>query len=294
METKLTNTRSIRKAASHEDDVLRVHEGRVVVVPGQQWLGAGSTDTKIATRDEQKLSYSCRVNPEHPEWRARPYNILLGKGCAACSAQRNSASAGKTRSPRATEAEKQQARDMCALGMTRQQIADALGRSLYAINTWCNPESAERQRLKIAQWKEENRERHRANSRRYQSEFTHGRVKKAIRNASSRGIYREYDEATGELLGQMWESYHCTGLDPEEERKMLQLERRMRDLNKRKKDGKKWTLEHLLPLSMGGEHRVYNLAIRPWCHNSSKGASLNPRDMEVRRKNIAALFELHD
>lgn len=274
METKLTSPASKRSAANHENDVLRIHEGRVIVVPGQQWLGAGGKDNKHATLEEQKLSYRCLVNSKHPDWKALPHNILNGSGCSTCSAQRNSDSAGKRRTPRASEDEKQKAREMVASGMTRQQVADALGRSSGTIVRWCNPEITERQRLKSAQWREENRERLRAIKRRYISEFEHGKANSRASKATRRA--RKLDWWTN---------------DPDDIAAMQAIYLECERLNRETKI--EHHVDHIWPLSLGGPHLPWNLQIITAEENLSKGNSYSSEDQAEYIKRIADLFDLH-
>ena len=90
--------------------------------------------------------------------------------------QRKVDAAGKTRAPRATQAEKAKARQLRAAGMSYDAIGAELGRGGRTIHRWCNPEEAEKERLRYARSSEQDRERKRANNRRYKKEFEHGRA----------------------------------------------------------------------------------------------------------------------
>lgn len=262
--------------AEYVAQVAEKHEGKIEVI---------GTYSNAHTKIEHRCTIDGHV------WESTPQTILVvNRGCHKCSIERNKSSAGKRRCPRPTESEKQQARAMRAAGMSYLTIGSALNRSDATIRRWCDSAAADSHRACTRSWRASNVERQRAAKLRYQKEFLHGRLKNSAYNAGRRGNYRQYDDTTGELICQEWESYHCTGHDPEAERKLLQLERRLRDLNKRQKDGKKWSLEHLLPLSLGGTHQWWNLAIRPLKDNISKNASINEYDMSVRTKNIASLF----
>ena len=267
-----------RKAKTQDQyvaEVQAIHEGRIEV------LG-----TYVSNK--VRILHRCLIDGH--EWSARPTDVISGSGCKICFSKRLSQQAGILRKPRASEAEKQRARDMRSEGLTYMQIAKALNRSYFAVLCWCDPKTLKRQRVVNAKWYKNNKERSQANNKRYTGEYLHGRVMKSSRRAAIRGNYREYDETTGELKYEEWEPYLCFGHSAEDEHKLLQLERRLRDLNKRQKGGVKWSLEHLLPLSMGGTHNWWNLAIRPLKDNMSKGASYHEADLDLRRKNIVELF----
>lgn len=285
METPLTHHASRKAAANHENNVERISQGRVRVIPGQVWLGDGSTPNKHATPAEQKLTYGCYVNPEHPNWEARPSSILQGRGCPACKHQAARDSWGKVRKPRASEAEKQKARDLRAQGLTQQQIADQLGRSLFSIQRWCDPEQAERHRLKNAEYQEENRKAINASNRRWAQQTPHGRANHSTANAMRRGEYRTYDDE-GNLTYQEWER-----LGPKDQAALEAIEARLAELNRTNYMDTQWSLEHLLPLSKGGEHAPWNLSITPLADNISKGDKLVPEHLALRVHKINQMFK---
>ena len=286
MKTRLTDPRSIRAAAEFETKLAAKHDGSITLLPGQEWLGAGGTDNELATREEQKLKVKCGVCAH--EWSAIPFNLTShGKGCPSCSAQRNRDSWGKLRSPRASEAEKQRARDMRADGKTYGAIADELGRSSQTtIQRWCDPAQAEKNRLDSATYRAANLEACRANVRRHQKETPHGkagnRAKQGRRRKQKRGEMEWIDEISG-LVNLL--SVPTTGSDlTKEQAYYIECERLT------KETGVLHHVDHIWPLSKGGPHIFYNLQVTTAEENLKKNDRFSPEDQALYAMRVAMLF----
>lgn len=244
-----------------------------IVEAGQEWIN-----------NKKPLWLVCSI---HGRYEVTPNSFLKqskGSGCAQCQAQKKSDSAGKVRQPRASESKKNEARKLYAELGNYREVARIVGRSAWTIQRWCDLERAEKGRLYNAKWRETNREQSRANTTRYQTDFLHGRVNRAKAKAMRRGDYREYDDA-GNIIYQEWETY-----TPEDELQLKQIEARLKELNDSNYMGIKWSLEHLLPLSKGGEHSPYNLSITPLEDNISKNDKLDPGHLALREHKIARMF----
>ncbi|QNJ26069.1 hypothetical protein SynSYN20_01743 [Synechococcus sp. SYN20] len=99
-----------------------------------------------------------------------------------------------------------------------------------------------------------------------------------------RGIYRDYDE-DGNIIYQELETYSA-----EDEIAMRKHQARLKELNDTNYMGIKWSEEHLLPLSQGGEHNWWNLSITPLEDNISKNDKIVPSHIALRVHKIARMF----
>ncbi len=247
-----------------------------IVEDGQTWLGT-----------QQTLTLVC---PEHAPYVVRPRKFLdqsLDSGCASCRSQKRVYSAGKRRTSRATEAVKNEARRLYLELGNYCEVARILGSSPSTIQSWCKPELAERHRLVAAKWREENRERHNANTMRYQKEFSHGKAsslaKGARRRKRERGEMEWIDEVSG-LVNLL--TPPTTGEDlTKEQAYYLECERLT------KETGITHHVDHIWPLSQGGPHIFYNLQVITADENLSKGNKYRPEDQALYAMRVAMLFD---
>ena len=241
-----------------------------------------AADAKYTTTNDP-IKVVCGVCGHH--WEPEASSLLKGHGCPKCSAQRSKDSFGKKRQPRATEAEKAKARQLRAEGWTYRAISKELDRAVSAIQKCCDPEQLAKHRAYVAAYDIANRESIRDYAKRYAKETPHGRVGLAKGNAMRRGNYRDYDDQ-GNIIYQEWETYTA-----EEERELKEIEARLKHVNETNYLGIKWSLEHLLPMSKGGEHKPYNLSITPLLENISKNDKIDPAHIALRNHKIAKLFK---
>ena len=194
-------------------------------------------------------------------------------------------SAGKRRQPRASQEEKDLAAKLKAGGMSYYAIGRQLGRGCATIIKWLNPEAAELASQNSAKWREQNLERSLANGRRYWSEFDHGRAIDRAANALRRllktnapehvfldGKWHEVDRKyTYKVFNQV--------LIPPSERKAIQ-ELYLEAQYLTETTGIVHHVDHIQPLSKGGEHCMLNLQILTAEENLSKHDTFRKEDQE--------------
>lgn len=180
---------------------------------------------------------------------------------------------------------------------------------------WCNPESAARSRAnrlerdqrpgarearlaKVKQWQQENYKKF----RRVQHSYYH-RVYKhtdkckekntlhsAMRDHYKRGgfTYFEQDlgyEVTFETDWGIYPNFWST----EERKQFAALKRRARELTK--KTGIEHHIDHILPMSLGGDHAPYNIQIITKEENLTKSNTYRPEDQTLYAKRIFELMQ---
>ncbi len=233
-----------------------------------------------------KLRHVCN---KHGEYLARP-NLLLnsnqGCQCKGCKSDKQAASAGKIRSPRATPEEKAKAALMHSEGHTYSEISRILGRAHSTIRRWLDPAVKEKANRDNAQWRSNNHERQLANQRRWHNEFEHGRADNLARNATKRFQKQntpEYVFIDNEWLEvdrrETWRVF-SESLLPASERKAIQ-ELYLEAQHLTEQTGVEHHVDHVQPLSKGGEHLMVNLQILTAQENLSKNNKFRPEDMQL-------------
>ena len=240
------------------EQIQELHEGRIEV---------------IGTYSSALVNTLHRCTIDGHEWSPTPTDMLRGRGCPVCAIRKSTESAGKIRRRKSTEEERQKARDMRSSGMSWQQIADALDRPPSAIRSWCNPEVAERNRIRSNQWFENNRERHYQSIKRYR-DFEHGRANKNSSSAHRRAWKLEWYTHCPDDIAAMQAIY-------------LECERITRET------GIEHHVDHIWPLSLGGPHLPFNLQIITAEENLKKNASFSEADQAKYVQAINDLFNNH-
>ncbi len=229
------------------------------------------------------------VCPEHGRYQVRPNNFLsqlLNSGCPKCNAERDSARAGTIRKRRATETEKNEAKRLYAELGNYRKVGLRLGRSHSTIEHWCNNEYASKRKQRNAEWHVANREHKRETDRRYRTEFSHGkancRASDARRRKRKRGEIEWMDEVAG-LVTLL--SPPTTGEDlTKEQAYYLEAERLT------KETGIEHHVDHIWPLSKGGQHIFYNLQVITAEENLKKNARYGPEDQALYAIRVGMLF----
>ncbi len=225
----------------------------------------------IYTRTSEPIKVVCSVCENR--WEPRPNDLLKGRGCPKCSAQKSKDSFGIKRCRRVPEATKQKARDLKAKGWTEKAIAQEIGHDPGTVNRWVNPEAAERKRIRDRARVAANREKHRANSRRYNQQTPHGKAGHNNRNL----LRQRNNEAEWKILSQ----------SEREEVLALGIER---DRLNAEAGYVKYHVDHIYPDSLGGATAPYNLRIMLAKDNMSKGARISEADWSLYQTRVAALF----
>jgi 5-methylcytosine-specific restriction endonuclease McrA len=264
----------LRAAEAFPARLAEKHGGQIVLGPDAVYGG-----------NKKHIAVSC-LTCGHG-WAARPISLLnLGSGCPECKRLKDINSAGKRRCPRASTAEKAKAAELYSKGWTYTAIGEELGRPKATIRHWLNPAAAEADRQHNLAWHEANREQTRANSRRYTSEFKHGRANKRARNARR----RKRERGEWELLEKgQWVTIINPPTSPEdltrEQEAYLECERLT------KETGVEHHVDHIMPLSIGGEHDWWNLQILTAEENLAKGNRFRPEDQELYAKRLFQLMQ---
>lgn len=274
----------IRAAQEFPEKLFAVHGDRIRIRESAVYTGASRGHS---------IDVSCSVCGH--EWSPRASDLLQGKGCPSCAiklrAEITTASAGTRRSPRPTPEEKARAIELKATGMTRDAVAKQLFdeglspqlRGGKTIDRWANPEVAKEQRQRNAKWKEENREQHNANQRRYSKEFDHGIAASRAKDAQRRLLKTNTPEFV--LLDGEWyevdrrETYRVfkDALISPDERAAIEATY-IRCQKVTELSGIEHHVDHIQPLSKGGEHNAFNLQLLTADDNLSKKDTFREED----------------
>lgn len=274
-----TDPRAIRAAQELPAKLAAVHGDCIKIRETAVYWGNGSNPSSKG----KGIDVSCSACGH--EWSPLVSNLLSGRGCPECDRLRKIESAGKRSAPRASTQEKVRAAELKATGMSSDAVARQLFeeelspqlRSGHTIDRWTNPEQAEKNRQLAAKWDEENRERRKANQRRYRKEFPHGKANRRTQGARRRQLERgecEWLEDSGE-----W----ATVIDPPKTFDDLNKEQLVYIECERltKKTGIEHHVDHIMPLSLGGDHAWWNLQILTAEENLSKHNKFRPKDQEL-------------
>jgi 5-methylcytosine-specific restriction endonuclease McrA len=237
------------------------------------------------------IDVSCSVCGH--EWSPSASNLLKGHGCPKCKYSNSINSAGKIRNPRASKKEKERAAELGARGLTLAGVAQQLFneglspqlRGAKTISRWINPEQADKSRQATVKRRRDpvKRQQDRANARRYQTEFDHGRAGQLVAKGQRRLLKQNTPEFV--FLDGEWhevdrrETYRVFGevLLPAKERKAIQ-ELYLEAQYLTETTGVEHHVDHIQPLSKGGEHLMFNLQIIPALENLSKNDTFRPED----------------
>lgn len=274
MQSSNKDPRAIRAAKAFPERLKEVHQGRIVLQPDAVYHGVN-----------KHISVVCMVCGY--EWGAQPNHLVHnGHGCPKCAAKKCTDNAGKTRAPRASEAERNRAIEMRVSGMSYRAIAGQLGRSKNTIALWCDPKQYKRHRSYDRKYYLDNRERRIASITRYQTEFEHGKAVRGRARANRRKRKRGEQEWNDEIMGVV-NLLHVpsTGSDLTKEQQVyIECDRRT------KETGVEHHVHHIWPLAQGGPHVWYNLTVITAKENISKGASYPPEDQALYAARVAQLF----
>ena len=247
----------------------------ITVVSGQEWTGS-----------DVKYKFNCSIHGDYESLATHLLKNYTGCQCTGCKGDKTKHSAGTNRKPRATKADKNLAAQMYADGLGYNEIGRRLGRTHSTIRCWLNPEVAQQNIQRVAEYDAANREYKRAIQRRYTSEYEHGRAS----NRASGAISRLHKTNTPEFvfIDNEWcevdrkETYriHKDYLLPPSEKKAIQ-ELYLECQHITEKTGIEHHVDHIQPLSKGGEHAMFNLQILPASENLSKHNEFRPEDQQL-------------
>jgi len=293
----------VKAATAFPEKLFAVHGDRIRIRDSAIYFGDGTNPSSKG----KGIDVSCSVCGH--EWSPWASSLLQSKGCPSCAiklrAEITTASAGTRRNPRASKEEKARAIELKATGMTRDAVAKQLFdeglspqlRGGKTIDRWVNPEEAEKNRQRSAKRLQDpaKREQIKAAVRRYSKEFDHGRAGKRARNAQRRLLKTNSPEFV--FLDGEWhevdrrETYRVFSevLLPAKERKAIQ-ELYLEAQYQTETTGVEHHVDHIQPLSKGGEHLLFNLQILPAEENLSKSDSFREED---QAELCHRLFDIH-
>ena len=263
-----------------------------ITVPlDQEWKGVMS-----------KIKHIC---DKHGEYEARASSLIeadRGCHCKGCKSEQFSALAGTRRNPRATKNEKAKAVELKSEGKSYTEIARILGRSHATIYRWFKPEYAKKSEECAHKWQDKNREKSRANVRRYLSEFEHGKANARKARHKRRALEYHCNDVVflpdhpdadhqGFVYYDMWSDYvkgdsEAMNLFSFEGADEAVAFRKKQQEKFEKFSGIKWSLDHLVPLSRGGIHHPLNFVNLPLVDNTSKNNKRIQKDDELFCKRL--------
>lgn len=244
----------------------------ITLVEGQEW-----------SRVDRKLEFLCEKHGLYSTQLKSVIAPLVGCQCRGCQSDLKKASAGIARIRRSSQQEKDLAVKLHSEGMSYSAIGRELCRDRVTITRWLYPEVAEKRNIRTAEWRVDNLERVKSTKSRYFKEFEHGKA--AVRAGNA--IRRQRKRNTPELVfidnnwfevdrEETWRVFN-EALLPHIERKEIQ-ELYLEADYLIQQTGVEHHIDHIQPLSVGGEHRMVNLQILPEFENKSKSNTFRPQD----------------
>jgi len=280
----------VKAAAEFPAKLFAVHGDKIQVRETAVYCGNG---TKEASR-KFGIDVICTICS--CEWSPTANNLLKGQGCPDCGQRARSAAASASalvrKCPPATPEEKARAALLHSEGLTYAAIGQMLGRPGGTVRRWLNPQVAEKERTRSAErlLDPEARKRKYQSISRYRSLTDTGRSISRATCASRRLLHTNTPEYV--FLDGTWqevdrrETWRIFGqyLLPPAERKAIQ-ELYLEAQYLTETTGIEHHVDHIQPLSKGGEHMMFNLQIITAEENLSKGGNFREEDqIELARR----------
>lgn len=261
--------RRIQKAAEAFPSKLELrHDGRIVLAPGAKY-----------ERASVKIDVVCTVC-DH-QWGTTPGSLLNGTGCPQC--YKTSWTTGPLNVP-VTDEEKQLARTLYAEGVRVAEIARRLSRRAKTVRLWVNPDAHAKAAVSRKQWEKANPDKKRAQKKRYNQSET-GRAT-ACRNAATYNqLKKEYTETLPNGESIVWLSTPMT-----EDEKVFRQRIKEECARLTKETGIPYEIDHIEPLSVGGEDSWFNLQLLPKAENRTKGSTYRESDREIFNQRMVAFL----
>jgi transposase len=271
-----TDPRVVRAAAEFPAKLFAVHGDKIKIRESAVYYGDGTTKGSKG----KGIDVSCAVCGH--EWRPRARNLINGAGCPECRRLNNINSAGARRCFRSTADERERAIYLRSQGKTFTSIAAELGRSNLAIQTWVDPAQRERVNEYSANRYHKNPSHQKAVKAAY-LQTPHGAAADE-RHQHKRRILKQnidpvvfIDGVAHEVdLKETWAVFSKALITDEESRAIAKLQRQKRELTKQ--TGIVYHLDHIHPLTKGGEHSPFNLQIITKEENLSKSDTFRMED----------------
>ena len=262
-----------------------------ITVPlNQVWTGA-------------KTMYK-HVCEKHGGFKATPMRLTSYDGfanqCKDCA--RESAKKVKRQFKHSSPETIRKAREMYANGMSHPSIAKEFGVSKSTVCRWVNDESRERNNEASQAWRNSNPQRNSEIHKEINQRPHRKASKKVIEHKRRALMYHCFGNAYipdhPNANPEGWVEYDLTDLiTSKADREEMSFVGADEDVKKRAKQqrllekisGEKYSLEHLIPLTMGGTHQPANFANRSLSLNCQKGNKRLQADDELFAKRLFGL-----
>ncbi len=177
------------------------------------------------------------------------------------------------KSQRASQAEKDRAAELRALGWGYKRIAKELDRCPSTIAKWVNPEYRERRRLYNKEWRKKVGKEHIAKTKKdYLQTEQGGTLQSVDRSMRSRELEADW-----------------IGLHPADQQLIINLTYCVKTLNA-EAGFNKYHLDHIYPICKGGLHDPFNLRIITAEENLAKGGKVREEDWNCYVGRVSDMF----
>ena len=244
---------------------------QITVDAGQEWV-----------RSEHKYNFTCE---DHGPYSAYAHHMIKADQrcqCRGCKADSCAASAGIKRSPRLTSDEKEQINKLYADGLSYREIGRQVDRDHSVIIPAIHAVKAATEATRSKVWYANNKDRAKQTRDNYQKTL-HGAAV-AERQAIKRRIAKQNIDPVVYIDGiahdvdlkETWAVFSKALITEDEARAIAKLQRQKRGLTKQ--TGIPHHLDHIHPLSKGGEHSPFNLQIITKEENLAKSDTFREED----------------
>ena len=245
----------------------------ITMYPGQTWRNIRA-----------KYKFFCSL---HGDYEAAAQDVVRERfGCQCAGCQRDIISqAGVVRAKRGTTEEKQLAADLYAQGLNYSQISERIGRRPGTVRRWLNPEARETDRQYSQNYYHNNLEKAKASRKRFE-QSTNGKAVSNEKNVRRRLLRMNvpefvfFEDAWHEVDRRFSHKIFGEVLLPSSERKAIQ-ELYLEAQYLTETTGVTHHVDHIQPLSKGGEHCMLNLQILTADENLSKQDTFRKEDAEL-------------
>lgn len=237
----------------------------ISVIYGQEWNTTQGT-----------YWVSCS-KPGHKPFKAQGGHMLTLNGnshCRQCYQEKCSASGGKRRNKRATPQEKENAIHRYYECNNYSQVAREFNRTVFAIRSWVRPEVRQMNIEKAELWNEANPGRRKELDARHYS--LNGYLQRIQEFPESVLVDGEWCETDPTIT---YDYYREVLYTDEMITAITNLYTESRTLTK--ETGIKHEIDHIIPLSKGGEHLPFNLQVITESENQQKNNTLRDEDKKL-------------
>jgi DNA-binding transcriptional MerR regulator len=242
-------------------------------VAGQEWEGA-----------QAKYDFYCAQHGEYEAWAHHLLKSAKGCGCSGCKSQKVRSGAGR-RNNATTDKQKQMMQDLRNEGYSYSNIAKQIGVSEATVMYWLNPLFAERSKANRQRWYNANADVAKFTRQNY-LKTEHGsamsKVKEFLRRMRKGNVPDsvfldgQFHDVARDLV---YRGFSEILLPFDERARIGRLYAEADRLTE--ETGIEHHVDHIQPLSKGGEHLLYNLQILTAQENLSKNDKFSVEDQAL-------------